>query len=196
LLTYVQVKDQKLTYRKWIDGIKKGRTVVSTNGHSEFLDLKINGDYGPGDEIKLKRRKSVEIDAIWTANKPLSGFIEIVCNGKVIGQLEGTAGPGEPVSLKTSCKISQSSWISARRMDERGHRLQTSPVYITLKGAPVRASAEDAGYFVKWIDNILINIAPGGPWNQYFAHDLETVRMRYQSARDVYEKIAIEASKK
>jgi len=194
LLTYVQVKDQQLTYRKWIEGIKQGRTVVSTNGHDEFLDLKINSGYGPGDEIKLKGRKSVEIDAKWTANKPLSGFIEIVCNGKVIAQLEGAAGPGEPVSLKTRHKIGQSSWISARRMDERGHRLQTSPVYISMKGAPVRASAEDASYFVKWIDNILINIAPGGPWNQYYTHDLETVRMRYQSARDIFEKIAIEAS--
>jgi len=196
LLTYVQVKDQPLTYRKWIEGIKQGRTVVATNGHAEFLDLKINGGYGPGDEIKLKGRKSVEIDAIWTAIKPLTGRIEIICNGKVIAKLEGTASPGEPVSLKTRYKIGQSSWISARRMDERGHQLQTSPVYISLKGAPVRASAEDARYFVKWIDNILVNIAPGGSWNQYFAYDKDSVRKRYLKARDIYEKIAVEASKK
>jgi len=81
-------------------------------------------------------------------------------------------------------------------MDNSGHRLQTSPVYITLNDAPVRASAEDARYFVKWIDNILFNIATGGSWNQYFSHDLDSVRKRYQTARDIYEKIAVEASKK
>src|SRR5690606_31182444 len=49
LLTYVQVPDGQLTYRKWIDGIKAGRTVVSRNGHREFLDLKVNGNATPGD---------------------------------------------------------------------------------------------------------------------------------------------------
>jgi len=196
LLTYVQVKNQPLTYRKWIEGIKQGRTVVATNGHVEFLDLKINGVNGPGDEIKLKGKKSVEIDVDWTSIKTLTGRIEIICNGKVIAKLEGTARPGEPVSLKTRYKIGQSSWISARRMDEKGHQSQTSPVYIFLKDAPVRASAEDARYFVKWIDNILFNIAPGGSWNQYYSHDLDGVRKRYQTARDIYEKIAIEASRK
>jgi len=196
LLTYVQVKDKPMTYRKWIEGIKNGRTVVTTNGHVEFLDLKINGVNGPGDEIKLKGKKTVEIDVDWTSVKTLTGRIEIICNGKVIAKLEGTARPGEPVSLKTRFKIDQSSWISARRMDETGHQSQTSPVYISLKDAPVRASAEDARYFVKWIDNILVNIASGGSWNQYFSHDLDRVRIRYQAARDIYEKIAIEASKK
>ena len=55
LLTYVNVKD-KLTYRKWIEGIKNGRTVVSRNGHNEFLEMKVNGKYTPGDEIKIKNK--------------------------------------------------------------------------------------------------------------------------------------------
>ncbi len=195
LLTYVQVKDQPITYRKWIEGIKYGRTVVTTNGHIEFLDLKINGVYGPGDEIELKGRKTVEIEVNWTSVKALTGRVEIVCNGKVVAEQEGTAKPGDPVRLKTRLKVGQSSWIIARRMDQTGHQSQASPVYITLKNEPVRASAEDARYFVKWIDNILVNIAPGGPWNKYFTHDLATVQKRYQTARDIYEKIAVEALK-
>ncbi len=75
-----------MTYRKWIEGIKNGRTVVTTNGHVEFLDLKINGVNGPGDEIKLKGKKTVEIDVNWTSVKTLTGRIEIVCNGKVIAK--------------------------------------------------------------------------------------------------------------
>ena len=195
LLTYVQVKDLPLTYRKWIEGIKNGRTVITTNGHVEFLDLKINGENGPGDEIKLKGKETVEIDVNWTSVKTLTGQIEIVCNGKVIAKMDGTAKPGEPVHMKISLKVNQSSWICARRMDEKGHQSHTSPVYITVRNAPVRASAEDARYFVKWIDNILVNIAPGGPWNQYFTSNLDTVQKRYQRARGIYEKIAAESLK-
>ena len=110
-----------MTYMKWIEGIKNGRTVVTTNGHVEFLDLKINGTSGPGDEINLQGKKSVMIDVDWTSVKSLSGRIEIVCNGKVVAGLDGTATPGNPVHMKTNITITKSSWICARRMDETGH---------------------------------------------------------------------------
>jgi O-glycosyl hydrolase len=194
LLTYVQVKDQPMTYQKWIEGIKNGRTVVTTNGHVEFLDLKINGDATPGDEIKLAKKSTLNIEVTWTSIKELTGRIELVCNGKLVAKQEDTVKPGEPAYLKISLPVGQSSWICARRMDATGHQSHTAPVYITVKNKRVRASAEDAEYFVKWIDNILKNTAPGGPWNQYFTHDLDVVQGRYQSARDIYEKIALEAS--
>ena len=193
-MTYVQVKDQPLTYQKWIAGIKNGRTVVTTIGHAEFIDLRINGQAYPGDEINLKSKGMVNIDVRWTSDRELTGRIEIVCNGKVVGKLKGTARPGKPVVMKTILTITESSWICARRMDETGHRSHTAPVYINIGKEPVRASAEDAHYFVRWIDNILVNIGPGGGWNQYFTHDLDIVQKRYQKARTVYEKIALEAS--
>jgi hypothetical protein len=194
LLTYVQVKDQPMTYMKWIEGIKTGRTVVTTNGHVEFLDLKVNGVASPGDEIRLKGKGTITVEVKWTTIKALTGRIELVCNGKVVATQEGTSKPGEPVILKTSQILKESSWICARRMDATGHQSHTAPVYITVKNKSVRARAEDAQYFVKWIDNILKNIAPGGPWNHYFTHDLDVVEKRYEKARDVYEKIALEAS--
>ena len=58
LLTYVRIPDGKLTYDKWIEGITKGRTVVSRNAHKEFLDLKVNDTAQPGDEIHLDRKGS------------------------------------------------------------------------------------------------------------------------------------------
>jgi hypothetical protein len=195
LLTYVQVKDQPMTYRKWVEGIKNGRTVVTTNGHIEFLDLKVNGSNSPGDEIKLKDKGTITIDIKWTSRKEQTGRIEVVCNGKVVATQEGTAGPGEPVNLKTSLVMPESSWICARRMDATGHQSHTAPVYIKVKDAPVRASAEDARYFEKWIDNILVSIKPGGPWSQYFTHDLDVVQGRYLKAKEIYNRIAIEAKK-
>ncbi|MBK8884226.1 MAG: CehA/McbA family metallohydrolase [Bacteroidales bacterium] len=84
VLTYVDIKDQPLTYRRWIEGIKNGRTVVATNGHTEFLDLKVSNDFGPGDEVAIKDEGTVNVNVVWTAIVELSGRIELVCNGKVV----------------------------------------------------------------------------------------------------------------
>jgi len=193
-LTYVQIKDQHFSYDKWITGIRDGRTVVSTNGHEEFIALQVNGKSTPGDEIELAGRGNVPIEAKWTSARELTGSIEIIYNGKVAATLQGTSRPGEPVILRTSVDCSQSSWICARRMDEKGHRLHTAPVYVSVNNAPVRASAEDARYFAKWIYHLLAKTAPGEAWSSFFTNNPDEVRDRYRKARAVYEKIAQEAT--
>jgi len=195
LLTYVNVKD-KLTYQKWIDGIRSGRTVVSRNGHDEFLFMKVNRKYVPGDGIKLKNKGSVSVQVTWTATKELTGRIELVSNGKVIATMPGSAKPGEPLVFNTTADFTKSSWLCARRMDEQGHETHTAPVYITVNKKPVRASAEDARFFIAWIDNILENIKPGGKWNKYFPNDIATVKERYIKARNIYENILKESAEK
>lgn len=197
LLTYVRIDEGPLTYRKWVEGIKEGRTVVSTNGHKEFLDLKVGKEnYSPGDEISSSQEILLPVKITWTSIQEQKGRIEIICNGKVAGSLEGNADEGRPITLKTNILISESSWICARRMDESGHRLHTSPVYVKIRNKPVRAGADDPGFFVEWIDNILSRIAPGGPWNKYFSHDLVAVQERYKKAREIYAGIEREALKK
>jgi hypothetical protein len=196
LLTYVQVKNKPFSYRQWVEGIKNGRTVVTTNGHKEFLDLKVNGNATPGDEIRLSDKRPIDIEVKWTSVLEQTGRIELVLNGKVVAAQEGTARPGDPLVFKATLPVQESSWLCARRMDEKGHRSHTTPVYITLKNAPVRTSSEDARYFVTWIEKTLVNIAPGGSWNKYFTHDLDIVRNRYLRARKVYEEIALESAQK
>ena len=193
LLTYVNVKDKTLTYRQWIEGIKNGKTVVSRNGHNEFIDMKVNGKYGPGDEIKMKGKGTISLEVKWTASTELTGTIELVNNGKVISTQAGTAKPGEPVTLRASKEFTTSGWICARRMDENGHQTHSAPIYITINEKPVRASAEDARYFISWIDNLLEKTAQGGIWSRYFTHDQETVHQRYRKARDIYSRILGEA---
>jgi O-glycosyl hydrolase len=192
LLTYVNLRDNKLTYQNWIEGIKNGKTVVSRNGHDEFIDFKVNGEHGPGSEIKLKRKGNVSLEVTWTARKELTGRIELVSNGVVIAALDATAKPGTPVILKTSLEISKSSWICARRMDERGHQTHSAPVYIIVSEKPIRASAADALYFITWIDNLLEKTSPGGKFARYFTHDLDKVQGRYRKAREIYDKIRLE----
>lgn len=195
LLTYVRIQDQPLTYRKWIEGIKEGRTVITTNGHIEFLDLKVNGSFSPGDELMFSKKGNVKINVTWTSKMDQTGYIEILCNGRVVAKHDGNSKPGAPVIFSTDLSIYQSSWICARRMDDRGHQSHTAPVFVTVGKKPVRASAADAEYFINWIDNILLNIELNGPWSQYFSKDVNAVRDRYMKARNIYKEIALEAGK-
>jgi O-glycosyl hydrolase len=188
LLTYVQVK-KGLTYDKWIRGIKEGRTVVSRNAHNEFIELKADGNHEPGDEIKIKNGKRVSLSVRWTGLIALSGSVELVCNVKVIASQAATVSPGKPFVFNTTHEITESSWICARRMDENGHETHTAPIYFIVNKKPVRASAEDAQFFINWIDKLLEKTSPGGPWNRYFTHDLDTVQGRYKKAKNIYIKV-------
>jgi hypothetical protein len=198
VLTYVEIPGGKISYQKWIEGIAKGRTVVSRNGHNEFLNLKVNGTAGPGKDIRLKEKEKVTIQASWSVTAKTFGLVELVYNGRVIAKQSEIARPGNPLTLTITKVFPRSGWICARRMDSSGHShiLHTSPVYVTINGQPVRVGAEDAQYFISWIDTILRNIAPGGRWNRYFPHDLDMVQERYKKARDIYSKILIESYKK
>jgi hypothetical protein len=193
VLTYVQVNDQPFTYEKWIKGIANGRTVVARNGHSEFLEFKANGTFEPGDEIKLKKQGTVSLSVSWTGIKEQKGKVEIVSNGKVVSSQDAVIIPGTPFLLNSKLDISESSWVCARRMGEKGHVVHTAAIYISVKSKPVRASAEDAQFFIKWIDNILEKTSPGGEWNHFFTHDLDVVQGRYKKAREIYSKIMAEA---
>ena len=167
--------------------------MISRNGHDEFLDFRVNKSSFPGDEIKLNNNGAVNIEVKWTAKKELTGKIELVCNGKVVDSKDASVKPGEAFIFRSNQSFTQSGWLCARRMDEKGHQSHTAPVYIILNNKPVRTSVIDAEYFVNWIDNILTNIAPGGIWSKYYTHDLEQVRNRYKKAKDIYSRIAEEA---
>jgi len=192
-LTYVRTADGKLSYRGWIDGIAAGRTVISRNAHREFLDLKVNGKAVPGDEIALAGKGRVEVDALWSAASPLSGRIEIVLDSVVVASRDVSAVPEHPAALHATLDVTESGWICARRMDAKGHQVHTGAVYVTVSGAPLRASSADADFFIQFIDNLIRQTSPGGDWNHFFARDLSAAQARYRRAREIYVRIAAEA---
>ena len=193
LLTYVKVPGE-LTYEKWIEGIRKGNTVVSRDGHKEFLDFKIDKN-GPGDELRLSSSGTVPIEIKWSSVQNMEGRIELVCNGKVVATQEGISKAGIPLILKTSISVSQSSWFCARRMVNNEHITHSAASYVIVGDKPIRASREDAEFYVAWIDNILKNISPGGKWNKFFPKNLVLVNQRYTKAREIYVRIAKETTK-
>ena len=188
-LTYVRTANGGLSYRGWIEGIAAGRTVISRNAHREFLDLKVNGKVGPGDELSLDVKGSVEVDARWSATAPLEGRIELVRNGVVVAARDASV----PADLHARVDFNDSGWIAARRMDPHGHQLHTGAVFVSVNKAPVRASAADADFFVRSIDNLIRQTSAGGAWSNFLAHDREAAQSRYRRAKGVYERIAAEA---
>jgi hypothetical protein len=193
LLTYVSIPSGRLTYRSWIEGLAKGRTVVSRNGHDEFLDLKLNGIASPGDEVHLSRKGTVQVDVQWSATKSSTGTIELIRDGTVVASQPGSASLGVSLAFRTSQEFVRSGWICARRMDEKGHQTHTGAAFIIVDGAPVRVNARDAEYFVHFIDSLIEKSAPLGAWNQFFLHDRQAAQTRYRKAREIFRQIALEA---
>ncbi len=194
LLTYAQVPNGQMTYRNWTNAIAKGRTVISRNGHNEFLELKVNNSATPGDEIDLPAPGTVQVQIKWTAKQKLSGTIELVRNGVAVASREASLEPGGNANLTVSVDFPRSGWLAARRMGPDGHTVHTAAVFVTVSHAPVRASAVDAEFYVQWIDNLLTKTSPGGEWSSYLAESRDAAQARYKAAREIFKQIALEAS--
>jgi hypothetical protein len=193
LLTYVQVAGGQMTYRNWIEGIRSGRTVVSRNGHKEFLSLTVNGTATPGDQINLTAVATLPVRVQWNVTQNLSGTIELVSNGVVVASQQASATASAPVVWNTNVDFPKSGWVVARRMGGDGHQVHTAAVFVIVNAAPIRASASDAQYFVQWMDNLLTKTSPGGPWNSFFPTNLSQAQARYQAAKTLFQQIATEA---
>lgn len=196
LLTYVRIPGGGLTYDKWVEGIAQGRTVVSRNAHNEFLDLKVNGTAQPGDEIREEAGGKLRVRVEWRSFKNTVGRIEVVQNGSVVASKTVEVAPGSPAAFETTLEFQKSGWLAARRMDwQNGHQTHTGAVYVIVKGQPIRASAADAEFYVKWIDNLIQQTSPGGAWSPFLSHDREAAQARYRKARAIFEDRAREAEK-
>lgn len=193
MLTYAKCSGGQLTYRNWIEAIKLGRTVVCRNARAEFVDLSVNGTNGPGDEIKLSGPGTVNVTIRWTAVRPSTGTLELVQNGAIITDRLTTARPEAPVCISANVNFTRSGWLCARRMTRDGHAVHTAAVFVTVDGAPVRASSSDAQFYVAWMDTLLKNTAPGGVWASFYPTSGSAARARYTAARGIFERIAIEA---
>jgi hypothetical protein len=193
VLTYVQVSGS-LTYQKWIQGIANKRTVVSRNGHKEFLDLKVNGTLTPGDELSLASPGNVNVSVQWLASLGLSGTIELVQNGVVVASQAASVAANSPVTMNASVNFTKSGWLCARRMGTGGHQVHTAAVFVKVANAPVRASVADAQFYVDWMNNLLQRTSPGGEWSSFFVTNRAEAQARYQAAKTIYQQIAAEAA--
>lgn len=175
-----------LTQRSFLGAIKAGRTFAT---NSALLELSINGQ-GIGSELQLPNgRHGVRVRARMRSLIPIE-HLEIVKNGDVVATLP-VAADSMSASADTTLQIDKSAWILLRAWS-RGARhpiydfapmATTSPVYITVGGAPIR-SQKDAEYFIAWIDRL---IASAERYQEYNTPaEKERVLARLSEARAEY----------
>ncbi len=156
----------KLEWPQWVEAIRAGRTFV-TNG--PLIRAEVEGELPGGDVRLADSGGSVEVKGVVESIVPLEK-IEVFLNGRVVATIPvegGAAGVRVPFSERVA--VTRSGWITVRASHSKPQEPvddsyivgETSPVYITVGGRPVR-SPEDAAYFVRWIDAIT-RLAEGHP---------------------------------
>jgi TolB protein len=174
------------SYGAWLDGIREGRTFV-TNG--PLLRFTVDGE-GPGSELhRAAGSGPLEARVSLRSMVPVD-HLEIVRNGEVVRTLplEGDRTAGD---FQVELDVETSAWYTLRAHSDGDHGLvldlypfaTTSPVYVTVDGEPLRC-AEEADYFLAWIDRVEETARSHGDWNT--SEERDAVLRSIEEARAVF----------
>ena len=156
-----------LEHRRWLDSLKAGRS-FATNG--PLLGMTVDGRE-LGSEVSLPTGgRSVTVAVRLRSNVSVD-HLELVMNGEVIREIP-LAGERRSAMATVRIPVKRSGWLLLRaRGDKAAYPVldvfpyaTTSPVYLTVGGRPAR-SAEDARYFMAWIDRIRSAVERHLDWN-------------------------------
>ena len=165
---YAKVPSGKLDHEAFLSAIRAGHT-FATNG--PLLGFTLNGK-GPGDELNLEGQPARVPQVshplrdlgsgkanlhVWFRSIVPVDHLEFVCNGHVVQSFQLAAG-NTTFDADVSIPITQSGWCLLRAYSDAAHDpildiypyATTSPVYVTVEGAPLQ-SKDDAAYFLAWI---------------------------------------------
>ena len=185
---YVKV-DGPLSNQRWLDGLKKGRTFV-TNG--PMINFHVQGR-SIGETISLSQPSSVHVKATIKSLVPFDS-VHVIMNGKSVLTKQYTPSKdSDRVTTHTidvNVSLKKSSWIAIHATGPEDPRVldgrawaHTSPVFIEIAGKPIR-HADDAAYFVTWIDKLLNIVATR---NRYpTPADRERVETLFRKAQDLF----------
>ncbi len=175
-----------LDHRRWLAGLKAGRTFVT---NAPLLEFSLAG-HAIGDEIKLSvgsHRLSARVRL--RSNIPVD-HLEIVGNGQVVAKLQ-LRGDGMSASDSVSIPVSTSGWYLLRAYSDHAEMpvldlypfASTGPIYVKVGDQPVR-SAEDAAFFLRWIDRVQSATEASSAWNS--PAERATVLQALTQARAVF----------
>jgi cysteine-rich repeat protein len=131
-----------VTYEAWLEGIRRGRTVVTLDAR-HHLNLRVNG--APlGSDVTARAGEVLLVSLESEAPEPT--VVELLINGVPNTRIALPAGR-QVATLRLG--LPGSAWISARTP-----RAATSPVYVVVDGKPIRASPGDTCYLIKYVDHL------------------------------------------
>ncbi len=162
---YTQVQGP-LTYASWLEGVRKGRTFVTTG---PIIEFRINGE-DIGSEIVLDEATAVEVTgtAVFDPEQDALAFLELVHNGNVIGRFSRVASASK-IEFSVSQVVNESSWFALRGYGDRLNgsmavtpfhfrllkptsNVHSAPIYVTLKNHPgVEASHRSRQIAQTWL---------------------------------------------
>lgn len=131
-----------LTYDAWLEGVRRGRTVVTLDG-AHRLNLRVNG-VGLGGEVAARNGEVQLVSVESEAPEPTT--VELLANGGTVTTLMLPAGR-QVATVRLG--LSQSAWIAARTL-----RAATSPVYVVVDGRPIRGAPADICYLKQYTDHL------------------------------------------
>jgi hypothetical protein len=181
---YVRL-DGELTYSKWVEGLRSGRSFV-TNG--PFVEVSAAGKR-PGEVLWLAGPGKVTVAARAWSHVPVHRA-ELVQDGRVVATREFPDRGRQEVGWKQEVPFGRSGWLALRatgpsHADNPGGPAyaHTSAVYVEVAGRPQDARA-DARYFLKWVDRLEIalrerNRFPGAAQKGHALAQLEAARKVY-----------------
>lgn len=133
-----------ISYDKWVEALAAGNMTIGTGSPSRRLNLRVNGQ-PMGSEVRVRSGSRVRLSLESESGSPAT--IRTIVNGAVVDSVNVAAGlQAAPLELE----LQKSSWISAA-----GNGLQTSPVYVLVDDAPIRASAGDICYLIRYTDHLI-----------------------------------------
>ena len=169
--TYVRMPDEVLqpAARRdaWLSALKKGQS-LATNG--PLLGIVVNGE-GPGGEIALGTGDNELTYSGFLRSLVPVDHLELVFNGEVVKAFD-LRGERRSADLSGSLQVDESGWLLVRAWNESSHPsvfdlypyATTTPVYVNIDGKAPR-SAEDAAYFIAWIERIRESAAAHPDYN-------------------------------
>jgi cysteine-rich repeat protein len=131
-----------LTYDAWLEGVRRGRTVVTLDG-AHRLNLRVNG-VPLGGEVTARNGEVLLISVESESPEPTG--VELLVNGGTATSIVLPAGR-QVATLRLG--LTQSAWVAARTL-----RATTSPVYVVVDGRPIRGAPADICYLKQYTDHL------------------------------------------
>ena len=186
---YAEAPAGSLKLEPWLESIKAGRT-FATNGPLLRFEL---GLKTPGGEVKLDKQEDVSFRAALGSIVAVD-HLQIVCNGKVARELE-LGADHRTAYVEGKLPLESSGWCLLRAFSDKAEYpildlypyATTSPVYVSVAGAPLR-NTEDARYFVAWMGRLITAAQSSTAWNT--ETEKQAVLAIFEEARQKYENIA------
>jgi len=164
---YANVPRGLLDIQSWLSSLKQGHT-FATNG--PLLGFTLGGRV-LGDELRLPAGENKVKFTAWLRSIVPVDHLEVICNGHLARELK-LSGDRETVDVDDTISLSQSGWCLLRAWSEKAEHpvldlypyATTSPIYVKVDGSAAKP-AEDAAYFIAWIDRMIEDAKSNRDWN-------------------------------